>query len=60
MDRERVGDRGVNERRGDSDCAERGRLGDLVCDRREGLRVRDGERRGDGVRDGMLWITYGA
>lgn len=60
IERERVGDRGVSERRGDAECAERGRLGDLVCDRsREGLRVRDGERRGDRDGEGMVWIRCG-
>jgi len=55
IERERVGDRGVSERRGDVECAERRRLGDLVCDRsREGLRVRDGERRGDRDGEGMI------
>jgi cell division cycle 2-like protein len=55
-ERERVSDRGVTERRGDTECAERGRVSDLVRDlSREGLRVR--ERAGDGERDGMLWIV---
>lgn len=54
IDRERVGDRGDTERRGEPDCAERGRLGDLVCDlSRDGLRVGDREPAGDGERDGM-------
>ncbi|RMZ72384.1 cmgc cdk kinase [Pyrenophora seminiperda CCB06] len=57
-DGEREGDGGVRERRGVPDCAERGRLGDRVCDRRrEGLRERDGERRGDGDLDAIAWIS---
>ena len=55
-ERERVSDRGVTERRGDTECAERGRVSDLVRDlSREGLRVR--ERAGDGERDGMSWLS---
>ena len=58
-ERERVGDRGVTERRGDTECAERGRVSDLVRDlSREGLRVR--ERAGDGERDGMVFASYSA
>lgn len=54
IDRERVGDCADTERRGEPDCADRGRLGDLVCDlSRDGLRVRDRERVADGERDGM-------
>ncbi|KAF1948033.1 kinase-like protein [Clathrospora elynae] len=54
-DLERVGDPGVTECRGEPECAERGRLGDLVGDRsRDRLRVRDRARAGDGVRDGMI------
>jgi hypothetical protein len=54
-DLDRVAERGVGEQRGDAECAERGRLGDLVGDRsRIGLPVRDGERAGDGERDGMV------
>ena len=54
-DLEREAERGVNERRGDPECAERGRLGDPVGDRsRIGLRVRVRERAGDGERDAML------
>jgi hypothetical protein len=54
-DLDRVAERGVGERCGDAECAERGRLCDLVGDgSRIGLPVRDGERAGDGERDGML------
>jgi cell division cycle 2-like protein len=53
-DLDREAERGVNERRGDPDRADRGRLCDLVGDRsRIALLVRDGERAGDGERDGM-------
>jgi hypothetical protein len=57
-DLDRVAERGVGERCGDAECAERaerGRLCDLVGDgSRIGLPVRDGEHAGDGERDGML------
>jgi cell division cycle 2-like protein len=54
-DRERVGDRGETERRGEPDRAEGERLGDLVCDlSRDGLRARDRDRAGDGEGDGMI------
>ena len=56
-ERERDGERGDLEPRGDRDRAERERLGDRVRERSRGLgeRVRDRERSiGDGERDGML------
>jgi hypothetical protein len=54
-DLDREAERGVNERRGDLECAERGRLWDPVGDRsRIGLGVRVRERAGDGERDAML------
>lgn len=57
-DGERVGERGDTERRGDTDCTECGRLGDLV---REGLRerLRVRERIGDGERDGIFYFERG-
>lgn len=58
-DRDRVRDgeceaeRGVTERRGDTDCTERGRLDDRMGEgSRERLRVR--ERAGDGDREGIF------
>lgn len=57
LDREGDAERGVIERRGDLECAERAGLGDRVRERsRTRLRERErvGERARDGVRDGML------
>jgi hypothetical protein len=52
IERDLVGEPEFAERRGEPDCADRGRLGDLVCDRsRVGLRVR--ERAGEGEGKGM-------
>jgi cell division cycle 2-like protein len=51
-----VAERGVTERAGDFECAERGRLGERVRDRsRVTLRERDRvpERAGDGLREAM-------
>jgi hypothetical protein len=61
---DRDAERGVAERRGDLECAERGRLGDRVRERsREMLheRDRDGDRAGDGLREGMfVWQRDGS
>lgn len=57
---DRDAERGVTERRGDLECAERARFGDRVRERsQETLRERDrdDDRAGDGLREGMLCIV---
>lgn len=54
-ERERGGDRGVTERLGEAECAERGLVGEAVGEgSRVGLRACKGAGEGEG--DGMVWF----